>query len=216
MEKFFALESEGMILDRVHARDVMNELMSFRHRVFRDRLKWLPASPDGLDWDEYDAFSANLAITRAGDVVGSVRFTPGSERYMLERDFSTLLVAGEKLRKGGDSAEISRFAMDTGKLSGVERSAASRLLYFALWQWASWNDIRWMYFVVEPCMYRRLVSLGLPVRPLGIPRPLGGGVLSMAGCFDWSEMNPEVIRSLRLRIASDAFQEQSHAFDYSH
>nr|WP_282598225.1 acyl-homoserine-lactone synthase [Chromobacterium violaceum] len=194
----------------------MNELMSFRHRVFRDRLKWLPVSPDGLDWDEYDAFSANLAITRDGEVVGSVRFTPGSERYMLERDFSTLLVSGEKLWKGRDSAEISRFAIDAGKLSGGERGAASRLLYFALWQWASWNDIRWMYFVVEPCMYRRLASLGLPVRPLGVPRPLGGGVLSMAGYFDWSEMNPEVIRSLRARIASDAFQEQWHEFDCSH
>ncbi|WP_420837176.1 acyl-homoserine-lactone synthase [Chromobacterium sphagni] len=195
----------------------MSDLLVFRHKIFREKLHWLPVCDSGLDHDEYDAVSDNLAIFLEGRVVGSVRFTPGTERYMLERDFSRLLVPDEILRKGARSAEISRFAVDATELGGRLTAPASRLLYLSLWQWAQWNNIRWMYFVVEPCMYRRLVTLGFPIRPVGVPRPLDGGVLSMAGYFDWEAMRGEVIRSLRSRVAlPGACPIQWHECDYSH
>ncbi|MBW7567647.1 hypothetical protein KIF54_14355 [Chromobacterium subtsugae] len=136
---------------------------------------------------------------------------------MLEKDFSRLLVPDEILYKGGASAEISRFAVDTETLGRKLTASASRLLYLSLWQWAEWNEIRWMYFVVEPSMYRRLVALGFPIRPVGVPRPLDGGVLSMAGYFDWGQIRGEVIRSLRSRVAlPDACPAQWREYDYSH
>nr|WP_244999301.1 acyl-homoserine-lactone synthase [Chromobacterium subtsugae]AAP32920.1 CviI [Chromobacterium violaceum] len=195
----------------------MLDLLAFRHKIFRENLRWLPVCGNGLDRDEYDAISDNLAICLDGQVVGSVRFTPGTERYMLEKDFSRLLVPDEILYKGGASAEISRFAVDTETLGRKLTASASRLLYLSLWQWAEWNEIRWMYFVVEPSMYRRLVALGFPIRPVGVPRPLDGGVLSMAGYFDWGQIRGEVIRSLRSRVAlPDACPAQWREYDYSH
>ncbi|WP_434630512.1 acyl-homoserine-lactone synthase [Chromobacterium sp. CV08] len=217
MKKFYPLSLDGMVLERIGSGDDPTDLLAFRHRIFRENLGWLPTCPSGLDCDEYDGISDNLAMCRDGRVVGSVRFTPGTERFMLEKDFSRLLIPDEVLRKGESSAEVSRFAVDVAGLGGRLTASASRLLYCSLWQWAEWNGIRWMYFVVEPCMYRRLASMGLPVRPVGVPRALEGGVLSMAGYFDWSEMKPEVIRSLRSRVAlPDACPEQWREYDYSH
>ncbi|WP_199154191.1 acyl-homoserine-lactone synthase [Chromobacterium sp. ASV23] len=216
MGTFYALQLDGLTLEQVVDQKTEKDLMSFRHRVFRESLGWLPVAPNGSDRDEYDVVSNNLAICQSKDVVGSLRFTPGTQDYMLEKDFSRLLSSRETIRKGGNSAEISRFAVDP-TLSPQLRGSAAQLLYLGLWQWAEWNNLRWMYFVVVPSMYRRLVSLGLPVRPLGVPRPLDGGVMSMAGYFDWHAVNMEAIHSLRLNVAlPDACPKRWREYDYSH
>ncbi|POZ61065.1 acyl-homoserine-lactone synthase [Chromobacterium alticapitis] len=216
MGNFYSLTLDGLSLDLVSDAQMEAYLMRFRHRIFREALGWVPVSPSGMDRDEYDALSHNLAVSWRGSVVGSMRFTPGERPYMLESDFAQLLCDGDFIRKGRGSAEVSRFAVDAS-LPADLRAAASRLLYLGLWQWAEWNDVRWMYFVVVPGMYRRLQSLGLPVHPMGGLRPLDGGVMSMAGYFDWHAVDMDAIHSLRESVAlSDACPERWREYDYSH
>nr|WP_199068502.1 acyl-homoserine-lactone synthase [Chromobacterium sp. ASV5] len=217
MPCFYALQLGEFQMRQVACPEELQQQLAFRHKVFREQLGWVPVRDDGLDSDRYDGFSDNLALWHGKQVVGSVRFTLGSEPFMLEHEFSRLLVPGETLVKGRRSAEITRFAIDGQALRGRPAAAAAQLLYLSLWQWAAWNRIRWMYFVVEPRMYRRLAALKFPIQPVGVPRPLDGGVLSMAGCFDWSLVTPEFIQSMQQGVTvSDASQERLREYDYSH
>ncbi|KZE84794.1 hypothetical protein AWB61_21510 [Chromobacterium sp. F49] len=74
MKKFYSLQLDGLVLDRVEDESTMLDLLAFRHKIFRENLRWLPVCGNGLDRDEYDAISDNLAICLDGQVVGSVRF----------------------------------------------------------------------------------------------------------------------------------------------
>ena len=149
---------DGFYLEQVMGGRKETELMRFRHRVFREQLRWLPESQDGLDLDEYDPFSDNFAVVSQNKVVGSVRMTSGKYPFMLEREFRPLLPAGWKLEKSAKSAEITRFAVGEDA-QGRRPEVASRLLYFSLHQWAMAHRVRLMYFVVEPAFFRHIVRM---------------------------------------------------------
>lgn len=201
MAHFFPLELDGLLMEKVNATSYEIDLLKFRHQVFRVQLGWVPPRPDGLDLDDYDAFSDNLAVIAQQQVVGSARFTPGDQPFMIEREFARLLAPGERIRKGAGCGEITRFAV--GKtISSRETRAIARLLYLSLWEWSRANEVRWLYFVVEPSFYRHLSRMGFPIQPVGVPRPLDGGVMSVAGCFDWEQADPEFIKSLRREVAA--------------
>ncbi|BEV73253.1 hypothetical protein THUN1379_27350 [Paludibacterium sp. THUN1379] len=207
---------EGFRLERVRGGRKETELLRFRHRIFREQLRWVPLSVDGLDRDEYDDFSDNLGVFIQQRVVGSVRMTPGHQPFMLEKEFSALLPDGWCLHKGAASAEITRFAVETDA-QGRRIEPAAMLLYYCLFRWAELHQVRWMYFVVEPAFYRRLDRLGFPIRPIGPARPLDGGVVSQAAYFDWQAAEPAFIRWLRQAVESPAAAPaQSHVSGYWH
>ncbi|MBV8046462.1 MAG: GNAT family N-acetyltransferase [Paludibacterium sp.] len=207
---------EGYRLEQVRGGRKETALLRFRHRIFREELRWVPVSVDGLDRDEYDGFSENLGVFVNQRVVGSVRMTPGHQRFMIEKEFSALLPAGWSLRKGADCAEVTRFAVEADQ-RGRRLEPAAMLLYHCLYRWAELNHVRWMYFVVEPPFYRRLARMGFPIFPIGEAKPLDGGVVSQAAYFDWRHAKPEFIRWLRQAVEYPvAIQAQSHASGYWH
>jgi acyl-homoserine lactone synthase len=217
MKAFFPLELDGLVLNVVSSPLEQKQLWAFRHRIFREQLAWVPVCEDGYDRDSYDDFSDNLALYRDGQVVGAIRLTGGQNPFMLEEEFSGLLASGECIGKGREYSEITRLAIDRHALSGRESVMAARMLYLGAWLWSQIHGVRWMYFVVEPVFYRRLVMFGFPIVPVGVPRPLDGGVMSMAGLLDWRQARPELIRSLCPGVTvSDACQELWHEYDYSH
>ena len=190
--------------------------MRFRHRIFREKLRWVPESTDGLDRDDYDPFSDNFAVLERSGVVGSVRLTPGQCPFMIEKEFSALLPEGWVLHKGSNSAEITRLAVEVNGQRG-QREAASHLLYFTLYQWALLHRVRWMYFVVEPPFFRHIQRLGFPAFAIGPARPLDGGVMSQAAYLDWELAEPDFIRWLRSGVSVPAaVPAQSRGYDYSH
>ncbi|TDR76671.1 acyl-homoserine-lactone synthase [Paludibacterium purpuratum] len=207
---------DGYRLERVLGGRKETALLRFRHRVFREELQWVPLSVDGLDRDEYDGFSENLGVFVNQRAVGSVRMTPGCQRFMIEKEFSALLPEGWTLQKGADSAEVTRFAVDIDQ-RGRRIEPAALLLYHCLYRWAELNRVRWMYFVVEPPFFRRLARMGFPIFPIGEAKPLDGGVVSQAAFFDWHSADPSFIRWLRQAVECPAaVQAQSHEFDYWH
>ena len=206
---------QGLRLERVVGGRRETELMRFRHQIFREALRWVPESVDGLDRDEYDRYSHNYAVTRQGRVVGSVRLTPGGSPFMIEREFKRLLPEGVLIENGVGSAEITRFAVETDK-RGRRLEAATRLLYFCLYQWSRLNDVHRMYFVVEPRFFSHIRQLGFPAFPIGKARPLDGGVMSQAAFLDWHQAGGVFIRWLR-SVPEDpvASPEQWRASGYS-
>ncbi|UJB32295.1 acyl-homoserine-lactone synthase [Chromobacterium sp. Beijing] len=199
MARFFPIKLGNTLISRVNGMDRETDLLKFRHHVFREQLHWVAPSADGLDRDEYDDFSDNLAVQDMHGVLGSVRLTHGTHPFMIEREFSRLLASGEKILKGARTAEITRFAVDK-RISPQQMKEVGRLLYLSLLEWSLPRGIERMYFVVEPVFYRHIVRMGFPVVPVGVPMHLDGGVLSMAGYVDWSQAEPEFILGLRKGI----------------
>ena len=217
MKEFFPLSQDGLVLEWANTESRMKQLWAFRHRIFRELLQWVPLCEDGFDRDAYDDFSDNLMLSRGGQVVGAIRLTTGDHPFMLEVEFSRLLAPGERIGKGCEYSEITRLAVDRSVLGARESIMAARLLYLGAWLWSQVRGVRWMYFVVEPVFYRRLVMMGFPIVPVGIPRPLDGGVMSMTGLLDWGQAKTELIRSLNRGVSSpSACQELWHEYDYSH
>ncbi|QEL57649.1 acyl-homoserine-lactone synthase [Chromobacterium paludis] len=217
MKAFFPLQLNDLVLDVVESAAEREALWAFRHKIFREQLGWVPVCEDGLDRDDYDDFSDNLALYRAGEVVGAIRLTGGESPFMLEAEFSRLLPRGETIVKGREYSEITRLAIDREALGGRESVMAARMLYLGAWLWSRIRGVRWMYFVVQPVFYRRLVMFGFPIVPVGVPLPLDGGVMSMTGLLDWRQAPPELIHSLCPGVSvSDACQALWREYDYSH
>jgi N-acyl-L-homoserine lactone synthetase len=192
MSGSLTLMCDGFLLEQTHGGEREARLMRFRHRVFREELRWLAEAPDGLDRDGYDQFSDNYAVSTGVEVVGSVRMTPGNYPFMIEREFRCLLPAGWRLEKNTRSAEITRFAAGLDA-NGQRPEVIGRLLYFCMYEWARMHQVQRMYFVVEPRYFRLLLRLGFPAFALGPPQALEGGVLSQAGFMDWSRAEPRFI-----------------------
>jgi N-acyl-L-homoserine lactone synthetase len=187
---------DGFQLEKINGGGLETALMRFRHRIFREELRWLPESVDGLDRDGYDLFSDNYAVSRGDEVVGSVRMTSGIYPFMIEREFRRLLPEGWGLEKSARSAEITRFAVGANAL-GHRPEVIGRLLYLCMHQWAERHQVRLMFFVVEPRFFRLLARQGFPAFAIGPALPLEGGVLSQAGYFDWHRAEPAFIHWLQ-------------------
>jgi N-acyl-L-homoserine lactone synthetase len=198
-----SIASKGYRLEFIRGGRGETELLRFRHQVFREELGWLPESGDGLDRDEYDAFSDNYAVLAQNKVLGSVRLTQGHHPFMLEREFLSLLSADTRLYKDACCAEITRMAV-SADCRGRRPEAVARLLYFILYQWARARRIRVMYFVVEPKFLSHLRQLGFPVFALADARVLSGDVLSQAGYLNWDLASPAFIHWLRSVLAVHA------------
>jgi len=216
MSLVYSMAREGYVLEKVRGGRKENELMRFRHRIFREELRWLPESQDGSDRDDYDPISDNYAVSVHNQVVGSVRLTLGRHDFMLEHEFLALLPQGWTLHKGEDSAEITRFAVGQGA-DGRRSEVAAQLLYFNLYQWSQAQQVRWMYFVVEPSFFRHILRMGFPAFAIGPARALDGGVISQAGYLDWSQATPAFIHWLRSgSVTPVVVQERLHGSDYLH
>jgi acyl homoserine lactone synthase len=168
----------------------LKQAYRLRHRVFREELGWLRASPAGLDIDKYDDWATSLGIfsSQCGShLVATLRLLPPDKPFMLEEEFSELLPLGASLRKECDTTEISRFA--TLQSSGAtEAHTLSVLLYKAWYQWSVLNSVRYVYLEVEARYARKLRMMGFTTCQLGPSRKLPPAYAeSVALLLDWDE-----------------------------
>lgn len=172
-------------------------LYRLRHEIFREELQWLPLHPEGLDYDRYDEFSDSYAVrTDDGRLVGCVRLTLGNQPYMIEHEFAKLLPAGRALFKSSRTAEITRLGI-ARDAKGRRDPNVSRLVYLAVHTWAIQHQVSWMYFVAVPTFAVLLSRVGFPTQLLAEPREMDGGVISVAGYFDWDAVDPDFMSRLR-------------------
>ena len=158
----------------------------FRHKVFAETLKWVPASPDGEEMDLYDLWGKTVGVLgRDGALLGMARLLPSSGMFMLEKDFGALLPDGYRIRKAQDTAEITRLAVDPDIRDTKLSTRIMLSVLKGIYQWAVQNEIRYYYLEVEHRFLRALRILGFPCEPIGpVVKLPPAGASAVAALYD--------------------------------
>jgi len=182
----------GFVVKTLHG-EQLAQSYRLRHKVFAESLKWVPETEDRQEIDLYDLWAKTVGLVRDdGAVVGVARLLPSSSQFMLEKEFGALLPSGYQIRKGPDTAEITRLAVDP---EIRDRGLSSRMMLALLkgvYQWAVENDIRYYYLEVEHRFFRALRALGFPCEMIGEPVVLPpAGASSVAALYDMVRFDEE-------------------------
>ncbi|HYE27350.1 MAG TPA: acyl-homoserine-lactone synthase [Allosphingosinicella sp.] len=173
------------------------EMHHDRKRVFVDRFGWrLPAKGSWLEVDQFDDEYAVYLLARSpeGRHRGSVRLLPSSRPHMLSTLFSRLCPDG--VPGGDDCWEISRLVTRPADASGTTVLRIHRLLALALVEFAHANSIRRYTLVAEAHRVPALLSVGWPVRPLGLPTVIDGEQLQALQI----DVEPGLLEDMRRRL----------------
>lgn len=165
----------------------------FRHKVFAELLKWVPASVDREEVDMYDLWGITVGLLhRDGTLLGMARLLPSSGKFMLESEFGALLPSGYNVRKTPDTAEITRLAVDP-YIRDTKLSTRIMLgVLKGIYQWAVENEIRYYYLEVEHRFLRALRMLGFPCEPVGPVVTLPpAGAQAVAALYDMVRFDTE-------------------------
>ena len=177
---------EGEFTVRTLREEELKSSYRFRHKVFAEQLKWVPASPDGEEMDLYDLWGKTVGVIGYdGTLLGMARLLPASGQFMLEKDFGALVPPEYRIRKASDTAEITRLAVDPEirdrKLSTTIMLAVLKGIY----QWAVENEVRYYYLEVEHRFLRALRILGFPCEPIGpVVKLPPAGASAVAALYD--------------------------------
>jgi len=182
----------GFVVKTLHG-EQLAQSYRLRHKVFAESLKWVPETEDRQEIDLYDLWATTVGLVRDdGAVVGVARLLPSSSQFMLEKEFGALIPSGYQIRKGPDTAEITRLAVDP---EIRDRGLSSRMMLALLkgvYQWAVENDIRYYYLEVEHRFFRALRALGFPCEMIGEPVVLPpAGASSVAALYDMVRFDEE-------------------------
>lgn len=160
-----------------------------RHRVFAERLQWVPERQDRLESDVYDAWSSSIGIfSRDHALLGLVRMTQAPLPFMIESEFSACLVGQHEIRKELDTAEITRLAIAPDITDRGLSAKLMKLVFKGMYQWCVMHEVRYTYMVVEHRLLRVVERMGWPCRPIGAPVSIPPAeVLSVGALLDLDE-----------------------------
>jgi acyl-homoserine lactone synthase len=152
------------------------EMHHDRKRVFVDQLGWeLRAPGSWLEVDEFDTeYTVYLVICSSDDErhLASVRLNPTTRPHMLNTIFDHLCDGGPVI--GPDVWESSRFTIAPLGFRGTEVMRLSQYLALAHAEFAVMNGITRYTMIGETHRVATVVSMGWPVRPLCLPKEVGG------------------------------------------
>ena len=185
--KFF---EGGLLVRTLVGEEEYRQAYRLRHRVYSEKLGWVPSSPDGLEVDSYDASATSVGLfSETGRLLGLFRVLPGLGPFMLEDEFRSMLVPGTQLRKNEDTIEVTRLTLDPEFCSNGLSRYMFLVLLKGIYQWSLNNNIRYWYKVVEKRFLRVFQALGFPADPISpviaIPP---AGALSVAAVLDLEKL----------------------------
>lgn len=188
-ERGIAFYEGEFLVKTLETREEMTQAYQLRHRVFAERLKWVPERADRLEFDLYDTWSTSIGVfADEGRLLGLVRMTHAPVPFMLESEFSACLVGSHPVRKETDTAEITRLAVDPAI---ADRGLSARLMktiFKGMYQWCLLHNVRYTYMVVEHRLLRVVQRMGWPCQAIGEPVALPPAeVLSIGGLLDLDE-----------------------------
>ncbi|MDK2742768.1 MAG: GNAT family N-acetyltransferase [Nitrospira sp. BO4] len=191
--KEIAFYEGEFLVKTLETKEDLTQAYRLRHRVFAERLKWVPERADRLEADVYDTWSTSIGIfadeTR---LLGLVRMTHAPVPFMLESEFSACLVGSHRVRKQIDTAEITRLAVDPAI---ADRGLSARLMkaiFKGMYQWCLLHEVRYTYMVVEHRLLRVVQRMGWPCRAIGEPVALPPAeVFSIGGLLDLDEFRSQ-------------------------
>lgn len=175
-----------LLVKTIETKEELTQAYKLRHRVFAEKLRWVPPTEDGMEMDMYDLWGSSIGlIDPEGTLLGMARLLPSSGPFMLEQDLRLLLPTEHIVRKDSDTAEITRLAIDP---SIKDKGLSNRLLLTlikGIYHWAMAHGIRYLYLEVDHRFYRVLNAIGIHSDPLGPPVALPpAGTLSIAVMMD--------------------------------
>ena len=196
--------------------DPVEKIRAYRLRnsVFCQELGWVPERADQLEIDAYDEHAVFMGVSDAHrDLMAFCRVVMPGHTFMLQREFSDLIGENHRVRKEGDTAEISRLclakhARTVKSSSNFGVSSISMLLYRAVYQLCLNQKIRYLYLVVEEKVFRMLRAKGFPCKVIGEPKVMPDGVIALAAIIDLREFE-QSSRISRPRMYSWFRQHQS-------
>ena len=188
-EREVAFYEGEFLVKTLKTKEELTQAYQLRHRVFAERLKWVPERTDRLEADVYDAWSTSIGVfANETKLLGLVRMTHAPVPFMLESEFSACLVGSHRVRKETDTAEITRLAVDPAI---ADRGLSARLMktiFKSMYQWCLLHDVRYTYMVVEHRLLRVVQRMGWPCHAIGEPVALPPAeVLSIGGLLDLDE-----------------------------
>ena len=203
---------EGEFLVKtLESEEELRQAYHLRHRVFAEKLRWVPESNDQLESDVYDAWSTSIGLFSNQQLLGMVRMTPAPFPFMLESEFSGCLVGSHRVRKNLDTAEITRLAVDPAIADRGLSAKLMRTIFKGMYQWCLANNIRYTYLVVESKLLRILQHLWTSCDPLGPPVALPPAkALSVAAIMDLvkcenvlAQKNPHLMEWMATTVAAE-------------
>ena len=187
------LEEDGYVVKQIVSKQEKRAALRLRHRIFCDELKWVLRTDQGMESDEYDGDSVFFGVfDRDKKLISFLRLIMPDNRFMMEKEFLSLVDPGHRIRKEADTAEISRLCVAPEVRAdhrdgnfGVHK--ISLTLFKGVYHWCRLNRIRYLYAVTELKVYRLYCLKGFPYRPLGKPQTMPDGVTIIAVMLDWQE-----------------------------
>ena len=79
------------LVKALESQEELRQAYHLRHRVFAEKLRWVPETHDQLESDIYDAWSTSIGLFSNQQLLGMVRMTPAPFPFMLESEFSGCL-----------------------------------------------------------------------------------------------------------------------------
>ncbi len=189
--------SEGNVFVKtIETKDEIVKAYQLRHRVFAERLKWVPERADRLETDVYDAWSTSIGVFNNGkELLGLVRMTHAPVPFMLESEFSACLVGRHHVRKETDTAEITRLAIDPEIADRGLSAQLMKTVFKGMYQWCLQHAVRYTYMVVEHRLLKVVQRMGWPCRAIGEAVALPPAhVLSVGGLLDLEEFRLQAER----------------------
>jgi acyl homoserine lactone synthase len=184
---------EGEFLVKtLESEEELRQAYHLRHRVFAEKLKWVPERNNQLESDVYDTWSTSIGLFSNQQLLGMVRMTPAPFPFMLESEFSGCLVGSHRVRKELDTAEITRLAVDPAITDRGLSAKLMRTIFKGMYHWTLANNIRYTYLVVESRFLRVVQRIGWPCHAIGAPVALPpADVLSIGALLDLDEFRSD-------------------------
>ncbi|MEP6932869.1 MAG: GNAT family N-acetyltransferase [Nitrospirota bacterium] len=186
---------EGEIqVKEIESEEELRQAYHLRHRVFAEKLRWVPERSDQLESDAYDAWSTSIGLFSNRQLLGMVRMTHAPFPFMLESEFSGCLVGSHRVRKALDTAEITRLAVDPTINNRGLSAKLMRTIFKGMYHWTRANNIRYTYLVVESRLLRVVQRIGWPCHAIGAPVALPpADVLSVGALLDLDEFRSDAV-----------------------
>ena len=193
-------EAATDVAARVLSAPEVTAAYGLRHKVFAQELRWVPLSDDGLEHDAYDAQAKQFGVFRDRKILSYLRLVSPEHRYMLEKEFRSLVSPVHDIRKAPDTREVSRLCVSfdergTKVRTPIGSMGVSMLLYRQVYQWCVPNKVRYLYLVVEYKVLRLLKMFGFPCVLVGEPTRMPDGVVAAAAIMDWREFEAKNLLS---------------------
>ncbi|SPP63776.1 acyl-homoserine-lactone synthase [Nitrospira lenta] len=208
----------GLLVKTLTSDEELRESYRLRHRVFAERLKWVPESSDRLEVDSYDPYSSTVGLFDEEQCLrGVFRMVSAAHPFMLEHEFRPCLLPGCEIRKEADTVEITRLALDPSLMDKGLSIRYMQVLYKGVYQWCLQNEARFLYMVVEKRFLRVLRGMGFTCDPISPAVSLPPAeALSIAAVLDWNrfeetcpQKQPEFFRWINMAMGQTTFEKSS-------